>query len=265
MLRLREEIQRERERRQQQAPQELNIGPDNSGSLPPPSRPSVPSPQPQASPAPPPRARRPFARLLLTVSLTTLAIALIAAVIIAVFLYASQSTQTAIQVSEVTLDINATVAMIPAMLTPSPVPPVKLTPIECSDCYFGGPTQPELLQWVKHPRIAADAELTMQVKINSQANFVPLNYKCGHADISLSDGEHNFYDTINSRASALSCGTFPEDWGAVQFYYAHNELTVTAKLPPAAASHSGLNLCLWSEGMPDQQNRLLDCAPIGRP
>ena len=224
---------------------------------------------------------------------------------IAYALVASSSREQAGESVEPTPDLDATVAaaiaMIPMLLTPSPVaspekgtasnappiptvggtepqsprPPMANTPspapafdrlptIECPGCPLPHPPGHRYVEWVRVPKVSQSGVLSFRARIDETAGFVPAGPNCGFGNLTLTD-DGAFYGAIIPNSMAIACGTVPGDWTSQEYHYQGALLTVRVEMDPVAAMHQGLKLCLWAGGMTEEQSRLLDCIPVMRP
>ena len=145
--------------------------------------------------------------------------------------------------------------------------PDRLQEIECSFHCQGGSQSPlGYVEWVRNPSVSKQGTISIRAVIDNKSNFVNMRSpQCGFANISLTDDNNNLYGFIISRSMAIECGQKPGEWISNQYYYGLNILTVSAQIDPAAATHPGLALCLWTGGTTSEQNRLLDCSPVLQP
>ncbi len=192
--------------------------------------------------------------------------------------------------------IAAAVAMIPALLTPSPVaelplnnpsgaaptaaaptstsqlpiplgvgpsppglPSDRLPTVECPSCIT--PDQPGsgYVEWIREPKVSESGVMAFRARIDKRANFVVAGADCGFENLTLTDDNGDFYGAIIPHGMANACGSFPGDRTAETYQYIGDLLTVRLLIDPVAALHPGLQLCLWSGGMTQE---LLDCVPV---
>ena len=265
----------------------------------------VPPAVPMPSTTPGSRSRRNILAPLV-VSFVLLTVVVGVGMLVAYVVLSSSSGMAAPEVVEPTPDLEATVAaavaMIPALLTPSPVaqprtdnpsdtapiatvpsnapqlpqPPAAntlaatqepdgLPEIACPDCTVPDPPADSYVEWVRDPKVLESGILSFRARIDEEANFVVAGPSCGFANLTLTDDSDAFYGAIIPRSMAVVCDTRLGDWIANQYYYIDNLLTVRLQINPAAALHPGLELCLWTGGMIEEQSRLLECIPVKQP
>lgn len=318
-----EERQRDWEQRREQlrAEQEANAQlttekpgggmagpPPDSGDVPPPAEPTTPaqSAAPMPSAAPGRQARRDFFLPLLVTC--ALIVVVVGAGALAYIVLASPGGTPTPEAVEPTPDLDATiaaaVAMIPALLTPSPVaqpeagtaadavpiatvpanaPPLpipygvaappsptpasnRLPAIACPDCAIPDPPADGYIEWVREPTVSESGVLSFRARIDDRrVNFVVAGPSCGYGNVTLTDSDGAYYGSIIPRSTSIACGTLPGDWIANQYYYTGGLLTVRLQIDPVAALHPDLELCLWAGGMTAEHARLLACAPVKQP
>ena len=152
--------------------------------------------------------------------------------------------------------------------TPQPVatPPAKhLQPVDCINCDSEIPNLQHYVDWIQKPSVSTNSILSFQARIDERANFIISGYFCGFSNITLTDQSGVLYGTIDPLIVAYECIPLPSSWYAEQYHFDDNMLTVMAQVDPAAATHPGLELCLWTGGVTKEQNRLMDCIRIQHP
>lgn len=218
------------------------------------------------------------------------------------YLFLNASTEASTQdIAEPTPDLNATVeaavALAITLMTPSPIAPPDDTELKDSESDVAAESQGDVrlvgtpaaattirpqgterpaptsvpaaiedyVEWVRVPKVSDDGILSFRARVDEQSNFVAAGPDCGLANVSLIDNSDSASGSVIPRSMATQCGPHPFDWVSNQYYYFDNLLTVTVQVDPALAAHPGLELCLWTGGEADGENRLLDCEPVQQP
>lgn len=159
----------------------------------------------------------------------------------------------------------------PVIATPVPTPspiPERLPTVDCShpcDSDFE-PTR-DYVEWARLPSVSSTGVLTLLARVDKGIDLIfPNEVGGGYSNIALTSSSHDLLGSIVP-PSRPDWHWTPEPglWIASEFRYSNNTLSVRAQIDPAAATHPGLRLCLWSGGENDEQNLLLDCVPVQQP
>ncbi len=156
-----------------------------------------------------------------------------------------------------------------ATLAPTPTPvPKRLQEVPCSpNCDIEYEPPWGYVEWMQGPSVSLSGVLTLTARIDERIDFITPDDDGGYDNISLSTrsatgGTNPLYGSIVPPGP----NWVPEPglWAASEYRYSNGTLTVRAQVDPAAATHHGLRLCLWSGGT-REQNQLLDCKAIQQP
>ena len=141
----------------------------------------------------------------------------------------------------------------------------RLQEMECSDCVFSTAAPLGYVEWVREPKVSESGSLSFRAQIDERADFIVAGPSCGFENISLTDNTNALYGSVIPRSMATHCGSRPGDWVSNRYYYFDDLLTVTVQIDPTAATHPGLELCLWTGSASSSEIRLLDCIPVQQP
>ena len=152
------------------------------------------------------------------------------------------------------------------IITLEPTPGRSLAEVDCdpNDCTRQYEPPWNYVDWLAQPSVSVAGTLTFQARIDERITFeVP--GRQGRGSATLSDLSHDLYGVILAPAHG-DWHWIPEPgrWIAREYTYVNRILTVVVDINPAAATHSGLRLCLWSGGTKDE-TKLLDCTVVIRP
>ena len=158
---------------------------------------------------------------------------------------------------------------IVATLVPTPTPiPDRLPAVECNHpCDHDYEPAQDYVEWESRPSVSSTGVLTLLARVDAGIDFIFPNAAGGsYSNIALTSGSHDLLGSIVP-PSRPGWHWTPEPglWIASEYRYFNNTLLVRAQIDPAAATHPGLRLCLWSGGETDEQNRILDCVLVGQP
>ena len=198
----------------------------------------------------------------------------------AVVLSSSWATPT-LEAEKPTPNVGATISVAVAMavaaqLTPVPANPSDSEAATAPASIAAGsaslpqspawpPTPSGYVDWERTPAVNDAGHLVFKARIDDRANFKPVGRNCGFANVSLMDDADSSHGLVLPRSMAVPCGVGPDDWVSNQYYFVDSLLTVTVQLSAEVAAHPGLMVCLWTGGAADEENRLLDCAPVRLP
>ncbi len=260
--------------------EEENVPPPDQGDV---SKPAeYPEPE-NAAPAPgAERRRRNRRRLALVLIPILLTVAVIVGASALAALVLSQpdemmTAETATPPPDVGSTISAAVAMaVAAQLTPTSenaasgsesAAPTNTTPqsVSLPQVSPSPLTLSKYVTWEQPPSLSETGDLVFRARIDEEANFTPAGRQCGFGNVSLTDNANTLYGSVIPRSMAIPCGAKPSDWVSNRYYFSDSLLTVTVQLPSQIVEQHGLMVCLWTGGGTDEENRLLDCAPVGRP
>ena len=144
-------------------------------------------------------------------------------------------------------------------------PPELLSPFVCSYCDVTDVGLGHHVRWEWEPIVSETGRLAVRALIDEQADFSGERIASCTANVSLSDHSGAFYGWVISRNRAQQCGTQPADWVSDSYHYENNILSLEVQLDAAAATHPGLEVCLWTGGATKKQTRLLNCAGVRQP
>lgn len=148
---------------------------------------------------------------------------------------------------------------------PTP-PPARLRASMCSYCDTSDAGLGHYVQWEWEPTVTATGWLSFRVLIDERAGFSPDDPpRCTPANVSLSDADGAFYGWILPRSKAQRCGTLASDWVSNSYDYENDWLSLGVQLDAPAATHPGLEVCLWTGGATKKETRLLNCRPVRQP
>ena len=143
--------------------------------------------------------------------------------------------------------------------------PERLRSFICSYCDATDVGLGHHVRWEWEPIVSEIGRLNIFARIDEQANFSGERIASCTANVSLSDDSGGFYGWVISRDRAKQCGVQPSDWVSDRYRYENNILSLGAQLDPAAATHPGLAVCLWTGGLTKNENRVLDCKRVRQP
>ena len=147
-------------------------------------------------------------------------------------------------------------------------PANRLEEIECSDpCETDYEPLFSPLDWIEGPMVTASGELTLVVKLDEDNELPFRNHRDSHGqvlDVLLTES-YGYYGSVVPR---LTDGTYwapePSLWVADIYHFRNRELTVRAQIDTAAATHDGLEVCIWTDA-PEGSSDLLGCKRIAQP
>ncbi len=149
--------------------------------------------------------------------------------------------------------------------TPTPIPK-RLAEVECNppDCIRDYEPPWDYVEWRSGPRVSANGVISLVARIDERIKFVVKDRE-GRGNITLSDGSDELYGSIVPPSGpGWDWRPKPGLWIASEYRYSNRTFRVRAQIDPAAATHPGLELCLWSGGTRTEQ-QLLDCVPVQQP
>ena len=150
--------------------------------------------------------------------------------------------------------------------TPTPTPvPKRLEEAECApDCVEHYKHPWAHVDWLSGPRVADNGMISLVVRVDDRINLVIPGWD-GRDNITLTDHNHELLGSIVPPSGpGWDWTPQPGLWIASEYQYSDYTLTVRAQIDPAAATHPGLELCLWSGGSRSEQ-QLPDCVPVHQP
>ena len=158
---------------------------------------------------------------------------------------------------------------IVASLVPTPMPiPERLPTVECNPpCDHDYEPTRDYVEWELRPSVSSAGVLTLLAHIDAGIDFIfPNGEGASFSNIALTSATHGLLGAIVPLAQPDWHWT-PEPglWVASEYRYSNSTLSVRAQIDPAAATHPGLRLCVWSGGTTDEQNQVLDCVPVQQP
>ena len=164
----------------------------------------------------------------------------------------------------------------PFIATPPPTPtpaPRRLQAVDCNppDCISDYEPPWDYIDWMIRPWISTDGILGFTARIDDRVKLV-VPGRQGRGNITLTGssvpvagGTSTLYGSILPPSGPGWHWTpKPGLWIAEQYTFTNNTLRVRAQIDPAAATHPGLRLCLWSGGSGSDQS-LLDCVRVKQP
>ena len=161
---------------------------------------------------------------------------------------------------------------VPATALPTPTispEPTKngerLQEVDCGpDCEWDHAPVVGYVKWIRKPEISPNGELTLTARIDDDhALILPGEYG-GASNITLTDGGSTLYGIVLPPSQpGWDWDPAPGQWIATQYEYRNKTLSLKASIDPAAATHKGLTLCLWT-GSNGPQNYILACTVVGR-
>ena len=148
----------------------------------------------------------------------------------------------------------------------TPIPaPEHLRPSMCSYCDTTDEGLGQYVQWEGDPTVSKTGWLLLSALIDERADFFGENLASCTSNVSLSDSSEAFYGWVISRNRAKQCGNQPADWVSSSYAFENNRLSLGVQLDAAAATHPGLEVCLWTGGATKNETRLIDCRPVRQP
>ncbi len=156
---------------------------------------------------------------------------------------------------------QARVTVLPA---PTPVPR-RLQEAECGpDCITDYESLLSPVDWISGPTISESGVIKLVAVLDDSVDMGVLGRVDG-GGFTVTDGDEIYYGQIIAPAAPGSDWIpKPGLWVAEQFDYVANTLRVRAQIDPAAATHPGLRLCLWS-AWSEGESSLLDCVRVQQP
>ena len=147
----------------------------------------------------------------------------------------------------------------------STTPSERLRPFVCAYCDATDVGLGHYVNWEWEPTVSKTGWLNVGVLIDQQANFFGEELASCTANVSLSDDSGAFYGWIISPNRAKQCGVQPGDWVSNSYDDESNSLSLGVQLGAAAATHPGLEVCLWTGGATKNETRPLDCKRVRQP
>lgn len=122
------------------------------------------------------------------------------------------------------------------------------------------------VQWMWGPTVSETGWLSLGASIGGGGDgFFEDPTRCTPANVSLSDNNGAFYGWVIPRHKAEPCGPKASDWVANAYQSRGNGLSLSVQLAAAAATHPGLEVCLWTGGPTQNETRLIDCRQVQQP
>jgi len=156
-------------------------------------------------------------------------------------------------------------ARVTVLPTPTPVLPRPLQTVECGpNCTSDYEPVWGRVEWISAPTVSKNGVIELVARLDEDLDMGALGTVDG-GKLSVTDSDSNLYGTIVAPSiPGRHWVPQPGLWIAEQFDYVANTLRVRAQIDPAAATHPGLRLCLWS-GRSEGENSLLDCVRVQEP
>lgn len=157
--------------------------------------------------------------------------------------------------------------------TPTPVPTAapasasdRMDEIDCPEpCAWDTVPIASHVDWVQKPQISASGILSLTAQINDGHNLILPGGASGEINnISLTESSNLYGSVVPPSQPGWNWNLKPGLWIADTYTYQARILTVIAQIDPAAATHPGLKVCLWSGGDVSEAY-ILGCADIEQP
>ena len=158
--------------------------------------------------------------------------------------------------------------------TPKPTPtatpkPAQLDEIPCGpDCVTSFQPASSKVAWLEKPSVTATGRLSFVVRIDAGHTLVIPDLSTTYPNVVLSENAVAGTDPLYGMVVPPLSGGYhwtpePGLWIADVYEYrrADNTLQVAANIDPAAASHRGLRVCIWTGGT-GATTRILGCKVI---
>ena len=158
--------------------------------------------------------------------------------------------------------------------TPKPTPtatpkPAQLDEIPCGpDCVTSFQPASSKVAWLEKPSVTATGRLSFVVRIDAGHTLVIPDLSTTYPNVVLSENAVAGTDPLYGMVVPPLSGSYhwtpePGLWIADVYEYrrADNTLQVAANIDPAAASHLGLRVCIWTGGT-GATTRILGCKVI---
>ena len=141
----------------------------------------------------------------------------------------------------------------------------RLQEVECGPpCYTDYEPILPPVDWISPPKISETGVIELVAVLDDDVDMGALGTANG-GQFTVTDTNNILYGTIVAPiAPGWEWTPEPGLWVAEQFTYVANTLRVRAQIDPAAVTHPGLRLCLWSGGAWDESS-LLDCVLVRQP
>ena len=163
---------------------------------------------------------------------------------------------------------DATPVPTPKPTVPAPrevLPTVECSPKPCNTDYR--PLRGHA-DWLEPPSITAAGEFSLTARVHDGHDLaVPslVRDDGGLNVISTSKSNLHGYILPPDNSSQYNWVLEPGAWVAKRYRYKDRVLTVVAKIDKAAATHKGLEICLWTGGSAKQESYILDCVSVEQP
>ena len=158
--------------------------------------------------------------------------------------------------------------------TPKPMPtatpePAQLDEIPCGpDCVTSFQPASSKVAWLEQPGVTATGRLSFVARIDAGHTLVIPDLSTTYPNVVLSENAVAGTDPLYGMVVPPLSGGYhwtpePGLWIADVYEYrrADNTLRVAANIDPAAASHRGLRVCIWTGGT-TATTRILGCTTI---
>ena len=157
--------------------------------------------------------------------------------------------------------------------TPRPTPTTvgdRLPTIACTPAPCNQKVTPHTMyvDWVRPPRVSAGGEFSLVARIHD-------GHSLEVATPAPNGGRLNLHFSVGStlygsilpvdNTPGWSWKSKPGQWVADIYDYENRVLTVAAQINPAAATHPGLRMCLWSGGKTREETYILGCIEVEQP
>ena len=144
-----------------------------------------------------------------------------------------------------------------ALATPTPTSRrLEEVPREPTSCISDYEPPWDYVDWLSGPTVSATGMLELSAKIDDGVELVVPGEQ-GYNNINLTDDSSELYGSVvPPNQPRWDWVPRPGLWIAERYAYADRTLTVRAQIDPAAATHPGLELCLWSGGTKEQSQLL---------
>ena len=164
--------------------------------------------------------------------------------------------------------IRITVPPTPRITTALSVPTPesrRLQEVDCEPkCYSDYEPILPPVDWISPPKISENGVIELVAVLDDGIDMGPIGM-AGGGHFTVTDDEDILYGTIVAPTPpGWHWDPQPGLWVAQRFDYVASTLRVRVQVSPAAVTHQGLRLCLWSGGIEGERD-LLDCVQVKQP
>lgn len=156
----------------------------------------------------------------------------------------------------------------PTVVPTSTPQPTALPAVDCPDCHEEYAPIVGHVDWLEPPVVSASGRFSFKARVHDghDLKIATPEPNGGRYNVNFSSGGELYGSVLPvDNTPGWKWGEKPHWWEADVYDYVGKTLTVVAQIDPAAASHPGLRMCLWSGGKTREDTYILGCIEVEQP